>query len=337
MSFSAVTTLAVDQGDGPSISVVHPDIITAHILTRLDGQTLAAASCASSELHSFSAKEKLWRDASIATWPSITDPRVNDLISTFPGGHRFFFSDSFPLLDHSPSQFNFSPSSPTAELISAVDIFYKDQLIFSKVQESETESGWFLCSPFRVDLLDRKETVPTPIQHVGEDQKSLKHLEDNLSLSWIVIDPTRKRAANLSSRTAVTVQRHWLTGEIQLRFATILAGEKKGEYVQCGMVVTCKRSGSEGRELHVREVSMQMEGMEGNHLNGRESLVILQRAIEGGKRRKEVKGKAKYEEYLEMKRERRERKERREKALDMICIAAGVTIFMAFWSFVLFR
>ncbi|KAM1149845.1 hypothetical protein ACFX11_030313 [Malus domestica] len=335
MSFSAVTTSAVDQGDGASISAIHSDIITAHILTRLDGQTLAAAACASSELRAFSAEEKLWRDVSTSTWPSITDPRVDDLISTFPAGHRSFFSDSFPLLDHSPSQYNPRCSSPTAELISAVDIFYKDQLIFSKVEESETESGWFLFSPFRVELLDRKETVPTPIRHVGEDQKSLKNLEDNLSLSWIVIDRARKRAANLSSRRAVTVQRHWLSGEIQLRFATILAGEKKGEYVQCGMVVTCK--GSEGGELHVREVSMQLEGMEGNHLNGRESLVILQRAIEGGMRRKEVNEKARFDEYLEMKRERRERKERREKALDMICIATGVTIFLAFWSFVLFR
>ncbi|CAL9000180.1 unnamed protein product [Prunus brigantina] len=336
MGFSA-TSPTVDQGDGASISSVHPDIIMTHILTRLDGQTLASASCASSQLHAFSTEGKLWRDICSATWPSVADPRVDDLISTFPAGHRSFFSDSFPFLDNSPSQFDLSrPSSPpTTELISAVDIFYKDQLIFSKVQESETESGWFLCSPFRVDLLDPKETVPTPIRHVGEDQASLKQLEENLSLSWIVIDPTRKRAANFSSWKAVTVQRHWLTGEIQLRFATILAGEKRGEFVQCGVVVTC--NWSEGGELHVREVSMQVEGMEGNHLNGKESLVILKRAIEGGKRGKEVNGKGRFEEYLEMKRERRERRERREKTLDMICIATGVTIFLTFWSFVLFR
>jgi len=32
-------------------------------------------------------------------------------------------------------------------------------LIFSKVQESETETAWFLFSPFRVELLDEKESV----------------------------------------------------------------------------------------------------------------------------------------------------------------------------------
>ncbi|KAM1048539.1 hypothetical protein ACFX2C_027742 [Malus domestica] len=61
------------------------------------------------------------------------------------------------------------------------------------------------------------------------------------------------------------VQRHWLIGEIQLRFVTILAGEKKGEYVQCSTAVTCKMT--KCGELHVREVSMHMEARDENHLN----------------------------------------------------------------------
>uniref|UniRef100_A0A2N9HTV9 Uncharacterized protein n=1 Tax=Fagus sylvatica TaxID=28930 RepID=A0A2N9HTV9_FAGSY len=48
----------------------------------------------------------------------------------------------------------------STELISAVDVRYKDELIFSKVQETEAETGWFLCSPFRVDLLGQKESNP---------------------------------------------------------------------------------------------------------------------------------------------------------------------------------
>ncbi|KAM1815537.1 hypothetical protein FF1_000032 [Malus domestica] len=51
----------------------------------------------------------------------------------------------------------------------------------------------------------------------------------------------------------VTVQQHWLMGEIQLRFVTILVGEKKGEHVQCDTAVTCK--GIEGGELHVKEIA----------------------------------------------------------------------------------
>ncbi|KAE8037395.1 hypothetical protein FH972_009984 [Carpinus fangiana] len=338
----ASCSTTVDQGGGTAISTVHPDIIQTHILTRLDGHTLASAACASSQLHALSTEEKLWRDICFATWPSIDHPRVGDVISSFPSGHRSFFSDSFPALDHrSPASKNpHSPSLPS-ELISAVDIHYKHELIFSKVQESETETAWFLSSPFVVDLLNEKESVRTPIRHAGESEAAwLKHLEENLTLSWIVIDPTRNRAANVSSRRPVSVKRHWLTGEIQLRFATIMAGEMtpaSSELVQCGMVVTC--GGKVGGELHVREVSLQVEDMEGKCMNGRESLVILQAAMESGKRKKEGRGEGKerFEKYLEMKRERRERKQKRERALDLFCIFTGVTIFVAFWSFVLFR
>jgi hypothetical protein len=46
----------------------------------------------------------------------------------------------------------------------------KHELIFSKVQESETETAWFFSSPFQVDLLDEKESVRTPIRHAGESE-----------------------------------------------------------------------------------------------------------------------------------------------------------------------
>jgi hypothetical protein len=90
----------VDQGGATAISDVHHDIIQTHILTRLDGPTLATTACASSHLHALSTEEELWRNICSATWPSIDHPRVRHVISSFPGGHRSFFSDSFPALDH---------------------------------------------------------------------------------------------------------------------------------------------------------------------------------------------------------------------------------------------
>ncbi|GMY15775.1 F-box protein At2g27310-like [Fagus crenata] len=327
----------VDQGGATAISDVHHDIIQTHILTRLDGPTLATIACASSHLHALSTEEELWRNICSATWPSIDHPRVRHVISSFPGGHRSFFSDSFPALDHrSPHPYRSSIPLST-ELISAVDVRYKDELIFSKVQETEAETGWFLCSPFRVDLLGQKESIQTPIRHVAENEAWLKHLEENLKLNWIMIDPTRNRSANFSSRRPVSIQRHWLTGDVQLRYATIIAGQEQSELVQCAVLVTCE--GKAGGEMHVREVSMQVEDLEGKHLNGKESLVIMQRAMESGKRKKEGKeeGKERFVEFLVMKKERRERMQRRERALDLVCIAVGVTIFVTFWSFVLFR
>lgn len=329
-----------DHGGGTAISDVHQDVIKTHILTRLDGATLASASCASSHLHALSTEQQLWREICSSTWPSVDDPRVRHVISSFPGGYRSFFSDSFPLLHHrSPPKHHHHNRPFLDEIISAVDVHYKESLIFSKVQENETKSDWFLCSPFRFDLLEQKESVQTPIRHVGENQSWLDHLEENLKLSWILIDPTRNRAVNVSSRSPVSVQRHWLTGDMQLRYATVISGgEDSSELVQCAVVVTC--DGKVGGEMHVRDVSMQVEDLEGKHLNGKDSVVILQGAMESGRRKKERKageGKERFEEFLKMKRERKERKQRRERALDMACIASGLTIFVAFWSFLLFR
>ncbi|OMO83208.1 F-box protein [Corchorus olitorius] len=207
----------------------------------------------------------------------------------------------------------------------------------------ETSSNWFLYSPFRVDLLGQKDSIPTPIKYVGGSKVDawLKHLEENLSLSWIVIDPTRKKAVNMSSRGPVSVQRHWLTGDVQVRFGTVMAGDgwrgSAREMVECGVVVIC--GGKEGGEMHVNEVSMVMEDMDGKALNGKDSLVILKGVVENGRRKKlnGNEGKEKYEKFEERKRERKEGRQRNERALDLVCIAVGVAGFVAFWSAMLLR
>lgn len=225
-------------------------------------------------------------------------------------------------------------SSPPPELISAVDIHYKNKVILSKVQETETTSSWFQCSPFRIDMIDPKDVILTPVKHPNDDDKCTDLIED-MTLSWILIDPIGRRSINLSSFKSVSVQRHWLTGEVQVRFTSILAVDQKRGHVQCEIVVTC--AGSEVGEMQVREVSLEVEDMDGTHLNGRESLVILQRALEGkrgnGANRAEI-GRKRYKEFLDTRRERKDKKLRREGALDVLCVAFGITIFVAFWCYV---
>ncbi|OVA06058.1 hypothetical protein BVC80_1707g180 [Macleaya cordata] len=344
-SSTSSTATTVNEVGEITISTVHPDILLTHIFTRLDGPTLAAASCASSQLHTLSAHQSLWTNICHSTWPSTNHPRMRHLISTFPnGGPRSFFSDSFPLLvpnsDPPPpphhQNSHLLQSSPPPELISAVDIHYKNNLIFSKVQETETLTGWFRCSPFRIDLLDPKDVVPTSIQF---NKDTCQDLDENLKLSWIVVDSIGRRAANMSSVRPVSVRQHWLTGEIELKFVTILTGDNRGgstEFVQSEIVVTC--GGSEGGDMHVREVSMKMEDMDGMNLSGKDSLGILQRGMVNGKRKKgrEEEGEERYEEYLKRKEEREERKLRREGRLDRICIAFGVSICSAFCMFAFF-
>lgn len=327
-------------GGGAEFSSLHPDVIEAHILTRLDGPSLASVSSSSTTLHRLSSQHHLWSNVCQSTWPSTATSRLPRVISSFPdGGSRAFFANSFPLplLDPSAAAVQVRSTPPPTELISAVDIRYKDDLIFTNVQETETLSGWFRCSPFRIDLLEPKDVVPTSIKHPEGDDTCLALIAD-MSLSWILIDPVGRQAVNLSSHRPVSVQRHWLSGEVQVRFSSILAANhtaSSGGMVQCGIVVTCGRS--EGGEMQVREVSMEMEDMDGMHLNGKDSLVILHKAMEGKKGNavdREEEGRRRYKKYMEMKRERKERKLRTEGALDILCVAFGVSIFVAFWGFI---
>ncbi|KAK4792302.1 hypothetical protein SAY86_022737 [Trapa natans] len=347
-----------DVGTAASISSVHPDVIRAHILTRLDGPTLATLTCASPEMRALSSDDGLWQDICTSTWPSTRDPLARRVIASFSSGHRSFFSDSYPLLHrwNPPKQRprRHNRPSPATELISAVDIFYKDEVIFSKVHVTETESGWFRSSPFRIDMVGQKETVVTSIsRNPAEDEDEwMKHLEENMKMSWIVMDAGKKRAVNLSSRNPVSVLRHWLTGEVLVKYATVVAGEPRrgsaAEVVQFAATVTFgagKSKGSSGgggggggEWEEVTEVNIQVEDMEGRILDGRDSLVILTAAMESGRRmQREATAKEGFEEFEEMKRERKRRQHRAERALDMACIVAGVTLFVAFWSFILFR
>lgn len=142
---------------------------------------------------------------------------------------------------------------------------------------------------------------------------------------------------NMSSFSPVSATRHWLSKEVQVRFATILGS--RNEMVQCEIVVTC--GGSENGEVQVREVSLEMEDMEGMVLNGKDSMVILEKVINVKVKRKgktrEEEAKRRYREYVKKKKERRERKMRREGILDMVSIAfvAGSLVFAAFWFFLL--
>ncbi|XVE59617.1 hypothetical protein DITRI_Ditri05aG0060400 [Diplodiscus trichospermus] len=329
-------------GCGETITTLHPEIVRAHILTRLDGPDLASTACVSSHLRSLCIDQYLWHDICCSTWPSVNQPRLKQVISTFPSGHRSFFSDSFPFPNLQTVKLNVNSLTLSTELISAVDIYYQGKPICSKVAEMETLSRWFLSSPFRINLLGPNSLATLPTKYVTNfnDDTWLKHLEENFSLSWIVIDPIRKNAVNMSSKRAVSVQRHWLTGDVQVRFGMVMKGDERWgssrELVECGVVVTCREEG--GGEMHVREVSMVTEDMEGKGLSGEESLVILEGVMECERRKDRGNGngnggKEKYQEFAESKRVRKQREERKDRVLDVLYVIAIVT---AIWSLMLF-
>lgn len=298
-------------------TTLHLDIIATHILPKLDGQTLAAAACASVQLHTLCTEEKLWRELCLSTWPSTNDPRVQDAIKTFSSGYRSFFSDSFPA---TASRIHHSRPSSTSELISAVDIHFQDKLVYSKVEVTATKANGFMDSTMRVELRNPKETVTTSLnlQDIHKDEL-FSYVEKYLTMSWIMVDPTRNRAVNLSSRRPVSVRRHSIGDDVRILFATVLDGT---EY---RITVTCEARG-------VKEVSLRVEDMDGKGLSWKESLVILEGAMESGRRKLGKRERYEYGygygEYLEMKRLRRERKEKAEKRMDMVCVAIRVFIFL---------
>lgn len=141
-----------------SLATLHSDIIHAHILTRLDGATLASAASVSSLMHRLCTQDDLWREISTATWPSLQNPIARHVISAIPGGYRSIFSDAFPSL-HNSSFRRHRPPPPTPELISAVDMYYQGKPVFSRVIRTETQKNWFFASPLWIDALQHKEVV----------------------------------------------------------------------------------------------------------------------------------------------------------------------------------
>lgn len=324
-----------------------PDVLLRdHILTLLDGPTLASLSCVSTHFRSLiDSPSSLWSHICGTTWPSTLHPLLRHVIPSFPTRNPLlsFFSQSYTVLASDPGRLR--PSRSARRLISALDLRYRGDIVFSRAVETETSSGWFLHSPFRIDLLEPKEAVPTPIPSL-DSPDTCQELGDDLTLSWIVVDPDGKRAANLSSHKAVSVERHWLSGEVQARFSSVLGGEKgtAREYVEFLVTVTLGGSTSTcGGYTEVRELSVRAEDMEGNSLKGKESLRILEAGGFGGTKcggtRRESAARTRYEEFLRRKEERKEMKARKEGRLDRcLCIGFGLAAaVLALWSFSLFN
>nr|GEU94322.1 F-box protein At2g27310-like [Tanacetum cinerariifolium] len=265
-----------------SLTDINLNIIQTHILPRLDGPSLTNTSAVSSELQSLCSDYDLWSPISKSTWPSITDPRVDNIISTFPGGHHSFYKDSFGALftevSHSNRSCSLSSSSQQpqpdcclTELILVVDIRYKDDIIYSKV-EVAPKSNLFASKPLpRISsCIDLKVDLFT-----GPDQATLSHFKESVTLNWIIIHPTLKRSGNVSSIKPVSVSKDWMTNDIVVQYTTVLPGPDSNEMVQCRISVVI------GVEFHVKQVILVIQDLNSCLLDGRDFMVTVEGAIIG--------------------------------------------------------
>ncbi|KAJ0113078.1 hypothetical protein Patl1_03410 [Pistacia atlantica] len=200
----------------------------------------------------------------------------------------------------------FENISPT-DFVSVVDIRYKDKPVCSKVlwgiPNANGFNGWFYNCPFRIDLLtfatrdddsDSEVTLSVsdglpPISSMEKERKDgklWKELCDGLRLSWIVVNKKIKQAANLSSWSPLGGQRHWPTDkDFVIRFGSVLPAKDilPCQVVECILIMKFRVIRTEGEgvqtTLKLTELSMQLEDMEGAHVNGRNSLLILKEAL----------------------------------------------------------
>ncbi|XP_062225586.1 probable F-box protein At2g36090 [Phragmites australis] len=298
-----------------TIEDLHADVL-ARALRRLDGRSLAAASCATAGLRALAADPETWRALCLAEWPSLAGERR--LLAAVPP-HRLF-ADAFPF--PSPDAAGLGGGEGElelpGELVSAVDVYCRGAPLLSRVVETPASSSWFLGSPFRVEAVEHKKPALEAVSSPAE-----------LELSWVVVDPARGRAVNVSSRRAVAVDRHWYTGETMVRFAVVLGGCKFEATVTC----------SEGAG-HVNEVSLAVEDADGAAVSGEGTLRLLAAAMEGQRRggeKEPEEAKRRYEEFVKRKKGRKESKARREALLDLCCSVASAVVVLTFLGAVALR
>ncbi|CAL5017104.1 unnamed protein product [Urochloa decumbens] len=286
-------------------------------LRRLDGRSLAAASCATSGLRALAADPDTWRALCLAQWPSLALPLPSAhgrrrILDTIPP--RRLFADAFPFPSSADAAAAGGELRLPGELVSAVDVYCRGAPLLSRVVETPASSPWFLGSPFRIEAVDRKRPPATSPEATATAAAAPSEME----LSWVIADPARGRAVNVSSRRPVAVDRHWYTGETLVRFAVVLGGCKFEATVACA-------------DAGVAEVSLAVEDADGAAVGGEGALRLLAAAMEAprnGAEGEPEEAKRRYREFVRRKKGRKESKARREALVDLCCSAASAAVVL---------
>ncbi|KAL8262114.1 hypothetical protein R6Q59_026163 [Mikania micrantha] len=345
-------------GHAESMTTLSSDLFY-DILRRLDGASLASASCACAAFSSMTKEERLWENVCSSMWPSTQRDDVKNLISQI-GGFKRFYADCFPLIvNKNVSEFTWrdypeypeelteaeyygdfdeSQSVSPSDFVFIVDISYKDLTICSKViwgipnangfngQDDDHTGGVTLSVSDGLPLV-------ASMERERKDGKLWQELRDGIRLSWIVVNTKVKKAANLSSWSPLGGQRHWPTEkDFLLRFGSILPAK---DIIPCQMVeciLAMKFQVTEASEvqttLKLTELCMQLGDMEGAHINGRNSLLVLNEALGCDRSKNYNLAVESCHLYSKVQSEIKEEKMRYESRLDKLWILGGITVFV---------
>ncbi|XP_034196828.1 probable F-box protein At2g36090 isoform X2 [Prunus dulcis] len=315
------------------------------ILRRLDGPTLASAACACAAFCSISKEERLWEDVCSSMWPSTNREDVKSLILSI-GGFRKFYADCFPLIvnkEVSEYQWNDYLEYPEewteAEYYGDMDEFESispsDFVSLVDIRDDDNDGEVFLSVANGLPPITSMETE-------RKDGKLWRGLRDGLRLSWIVVNKKIKQAANLASWCPLGGQRHWPTDkDFVIRFGSILPARDilPCQVVECILSMKFRVIYTEGEgvqtTLKLTELSMQLEDMEGSHVNGRNSLLILKEALSCRRSKNYSEVLESCHLYSKVQNELKEEKMRNESRLDRLCILSGIAAFVSFCYYVL--
>lgn len=246
---------------------------------------------------------------------------------------------------------NMSPD----DFVSIVDIRYKDKTICSEViwgiPNANGFNGWFYNCPFRMDLLTYyardvdyagegtlsvSDGLPriASLEQERKDGKLWQELCDGIRLSWIVVNRKIKQAANLSSWSPLGGQRHWPTDkDFLIRFGSVLPAKDilPCPVVECILITKFRVTQTEGvvaqTTLKLTELSMQLGDMEGAHVNGRNSLLVLREALSCRRTKNYSEALESCQLYTKVQKQLKEEKIKNENRLDRLCILGGISAF----------
>ncbi|KAG0583469.1 hypothetical protein KC19_3G138600 [Ceratodon purpureus] len=237
------------------------------VLDRLDGATLARASCVSKQFRSTGYEEAFWEKLCNERWPSTMEEPVKMLVST-AGGFRKLYNNSFPFIlcdSHCGSgEEDKGEAISSSDFVSIVDVTYGGEPVLSRVVEG-VSGAIAMCGPL-VDILEvgRSEsasdghgagaskedddrpliTIHTKLPRVSsiaqerKDGRFWSALCSHLRLSWILVNRKTQQMVNLGSWKPLGGIRHRPCGDdFLLRFGCILPTSSTP--VHCNIVMRC--------------------------------------------------------------------------------------------------
>ncbi|XP_057835181.2 F-box protein At2g27310 isoform X2 [Cryptomeria japonica] len=171
------------------------------------------------------------------------------------------------------------------------------------------------------------------IENVKKDLNFWGQMTENIRLSWIMVNKRTGQAANLSSWRPLCEQSDWASHkDCVISFGSILPAHNvlPCKSVQCILVLKCRLSDS----LKITELSMRLEDTMGAWVNGRDSLLILERAVGCRRSNKQIQFFASYQKHLSERGKLKEANMKNEGCLDIICILGGIVVSASFWCLV---